>query len=459
MIAILRSFLLSFLLVAGFCAPALAQRVALVVGNSGYRHAPPLANPARDAELMAGALENAGFQVTRLIDADLAALKRAMLDFGRQLRDSEVEAGLFYYAGHGAQVKGENYLIPVSANIASEDEIDLEAVNINDFLAVMNSSKSRVNIVILDACRDNPFATASRGGPRGLAPVDAPKGTYIAYATSPGAVALDGAGDNSPYTTALAAAMREPGLPIERVFKNARAQVLAATDDRQLPWETSSITGEFFFHPGPATTAAKPKPEAKASDSIYQSLLLKDSPEKKPPEAGSGSDVLASLRLRESPRIEAPRWSGEVCSGPDGSSGDATSCVSSVLEPQFGNRYGPANLFDGNPATAWVEGAADDGLGEAIVLRFDEPRTVSRLSVMNGYNKNRDIYAKNNRVQTLKLTDSAGRRFSAALNDSGDWQTLTLPGDVKIEWLSLAIGSVYRGVKYRDTAISEIRVQ
>lgn len=456
--AIFRSFLLCCLLLAGLGTPALAQRVALVVGNSAYQHAPPLTNPARDAELMAGALEDAGFHVTRLIDADLETLKRAMLSFGRQLRDGDVEAGLFYYAGHGAQVRGENYLIPVSANIASEDEIDLEAINVNDFLSVMNSSKSRVNIVILDACRDNPFATSSRGGPRGLAPVDAPKGTYIAYATSPGSVALDGSGDNSPYTTALAAAMREKGLPIERVFKNARARVLAATGERQLPWETSSITGEFYFHPADAASAPAARPEAKDSNSIYQSLQLKIPPEKKPSRPlGDVSKLLSSLTER--PRVDAPHWPGEVCSGASGNSNLATPCVSSVLEPQFGNRYGPGNLFDGDPSTAWVEGAADDGLGEAIVLRFDGARTVSRISIMNGYNKNRDIYAKNNRVRTLKLTDSAGRRFEASISDSGDWQTLNLPGDVKIEWLSLAIGSVYPGVKYRDTAISEIRVQ
>lgn len=244
------------------------SRVALVIGNSNYENIQSLANPQNDARLMAETLAEAGFEVRQLVDANYREMKKELLEFGRILRNSDVEAGLIYYAGHGVQVRGENYLIPVNATLADEDEVDLEGINVNDFLRVMNSSNSPVNIVVLDACRNNPFKGAFRSATRGLAPVDAPMGTLIAYATSPGQVALDGAADNSPYTAALSRAIVEsPGEPIESVFKRARRDVLSETGDKQVPWEVSSITGDFYFYPedeeAPAST---PAPAISTSD-------------------------------------------------------------------------------------------------------------------------------------------------------------------------------------------------
>ncbi len=175
-------------------------------------------------------------------------MKQAMLDFGRKLREG-VDASVFYYAGHGVQSHGVNYLIPVDAKIADEAELDLQAVDVNAFLEVMEGSSSKVNIVILDACRNNPFVTASRSGTRGLAMVSAPRGTYIAYSTAPGQVAQDGADGHSPYTEALAAAIQRPGLQLEDTFKVARRAVLKQTADKQIPWESSSIVGDFYFRP------------------------------------------------------------------------------------------------------------------------------------------------------------------------------------------------------------------
>ncbi len=223
-----------------------AKRVALVIGNSAYEHTSPLRNPVNDANLMAVSLTEAGFEVTKILDADYRTIKKAMLDFGRSLRNSP-EAGLFYFAGHGIQVRGKNYLVPVNAKISDEDEVDLEAIDVNSFLRVMDSSNSSINIVVLDACRNNPFARSFRSATRGLASVDAPKGTYVAYATAPGSVASDGRGKNSPYSVALAKAIKTRGLTIEQVFKHARRSVLEATSSKQVPWETSSITGNFFF--------------------------------------------------------------------------------------------------------------------------------------------------------------------------------------------------------------------
>jgi len=245
---------IAVLLLAGVSGALAEKRVALVIGNSAYTNIAPLKNPGRDAALMADTLEQIGFKVMRLIDGDNRTMKEAMRDFGRELRESGA-VGLFYYAGHGVQVAGENYLLPVNANVRDETEVEFEAINVNAFLQTMKRAASRINIVILDACRDNPFASSSRSASRGLARVDAPRGTYIAYATSPGHVALDGSSGNSPYTNALAQAMKVQGMTIEEVFKAARRAVLAATQEKQIPWETSSITGDFYFS-GSARDAA-----------------------------------------------------------------------------------------------------------------------------------------------------------------------------------------------------------
>lgn len=236
-------------MLAGLSPAALhaETRVALVIGNAGYA-TKPLANPARDADLMARALRSVGFDVTALVDADQAKMKASILDFGRRLRATD-SVGLFYYAGHGVQVDGENFLIPVGADIRDNEEVAINSVNLTELLRTMERASARLNIAILDACRDNPFGGTSRSGAGGLAPVTAPSGTLIAYATAPGRVALDGRDANSPYTAALAAAIPTAGIPIEEVFRITRRKVLEVTSNTQTPWEHSSLTGEFFFRP------------------------------------------------------------------------------------------------------------------------------------------------------------------------------------------------------------------
>ena len=244
---------LAAVLVALLCMirPALAeQRFALVIGNSGYR-AQRLSNPQNDATLMARTLQDLGFKVTKLIDADQRTMQRAMLRFSRQLRNSDA-VGLFYYAGHGVQVDGVNYLIPIGAMIEDESEIPVEGLSLNQMFRTMERAANRINIAILDACRNNPYASTVRGGTPGLAPVLAPSGSFIAYATAPGKVAYDGKGKNSPYTKALVEALRNPGIAIEEVFRRTRRKVLALTKGKQTPWESSSLTGVFYFKQKPA---------------------------------------------------------------------------------------------------------------------------------------------------------------------------------------------------------------
>ena len=226
-----------------------SSRVALVVGNGGYavENIPALANPVNDAQRMAKALEASGFEVQLVTDADQAAMRAAIEAFGEQLETAGGDAvGLFYYAGHGVEVRGQNYLIPIGAEIGRAVEFQTDAVPAEWVLSWMEAAGNRLNIVILDACRNNPFGK-NRGGSQGLAQMDAPSGTLIAYSAAPGQVAVDGEGENSPYTAALAGALIEPGLRVEDVFKRVRVTVENATNNKQTPWESSSLRGDFYF--------------------------------------------------------------------------------------------------------------------------------------------------------------------------------------------------------------------
>ena len=223
------------------------QRIALVIGNSAYP-TNPLANPVNDAKLISAVLRAQGFEVIEKLDVGQTAMKLAVIEFGSKLEAARGEAvALFYYAGHGIQVSGRNYLIPIDARIENESHVGVFAVSADEVLDVMAFGRNRLNIVILDACRNNPYARSFRAANRGLAMMRAPTGTLIAYSTAPGQVAIDGDGVNSPYTAALARFIREPGVAVEKMFKNVRDDVLAATQGRQTPWEASSLTGEDYY--------------------------------------------------------------------------------------------------------------------------------------------------------------------------------------------------------------------
>ncbi len=247
-------------LVLAVSEPALAaKRVALVIGNSQYKTA-PLVNPVNDAQLMTKTLKQLGFEVIETLDANQRTMKRAIRDFGKSLNEAGEDAvGLFYYAGHGVQVGGANYLIPIGAEIATEGDVDIEAVSANGILRTVDFARNNLNIIIFDACRNNPYARSFRSGTRGLAEMRAARGVLISYATAPGEVALDGDGDNSPYTAALARFMTEEGLPVEQTFKKVRIAVSRETSGLQTPWESSSLTGEFYFQE--KAQAPEPEPE------------------------------------------------------------------------------------------------------------------------------------------------------------------------------------------------------
>jgi hypothetical protein len=223
---------------------SVGKRLALVIGNGDYKSVPKLSNAINDANEITKALQVTGFTVSKYENIDLRGMQDAIREFGNKLGKNDV--GLFYFAGHGVQVKGKNYLIPVGENIKKSFEVPSSAIDADLVLATMEDAKNNLNIVVLDACR-SPFPGEGRSVGRGLATLDAAKGTLIAYSTAPGKEALDGDGKNSPYTKNLARVLQQNGLSIEQVFKQVRIAVVDETKGAQVPWENSSIMGDFYF--------------------------------------------------------------------------------------------------------------------------------------------------------------------------------------------------------------------
>ena len=260
----LRPVLHNVLLAAGIllgAQSALAEnRVALVIGQSNYRAVVPLPNPANDAKAMSQMLTASGFEVLTAADLSQNELRAKVGEFAANVAAKGPDTvALVFYAGHGLQIDGENFLVPVDIDPKRETDIPLQAVRLNDILNTLASVPSKSRILLLDSCRNNPFPDINKTAARGLAIVDAKTGapgTFMSFSTSPGAEAEDGSGGNSPYTTALLAAAKEPGLSIEDTFKRVRVAVNKATEGRQTPWDSSSLTDDFRFI-GPAVAGPK----------------------------------------------------------------------------------------------------------------------------------------------------------------------------------------------------------
>lgn len=230
------------------------RRLALVIGNATYNNA-PLANPSNDGRAMSNRLRELGFEVMEKENATRDDMVRLSREFGNRLKLGGV--GVFYYAGHGVQLNGINYLLPVDSDIQDETELQTRAYDINEMLNKMDSAKNRLNIVVLDACRNNPLVRATRSDLHGLATMQQGTGTIVAYATQPGATAADGpVGGNSLYTQQLLLALSQPGLRVEDVFKQVRMEVYRRSNGTQTPWENSSLIGEFYFNRGAGGQAA-----------------------------------------------------------------------------------------------------------------------------------------------------------------------------------------------------------
>jgi len=295
------------------------KRVALVIGNGAYTTAPALKNPPNDARDMAANLKTLGFDVSSGVNVSQREMKRLIREFGQKLKAGG--NGLFYYAGHGVQARGRNYIIPVDAVIQSEADVEDSGVDVGLVLNYMDDAQNGLNIVILDACRNNPFARSFRSSSEGLAQVDAPTGTLIAYATAPGRVAADGAGENGLYTSELLKAMRQPGLTATDMFMRVRAEVMKKTGNKQVPWEASSLVGSFYFSAAPSTGGSREQTsladistvEAEYWETIKNSSQSADYQDylKEYPQGRYAQ--LARLKLRQ---LEPPKSTGSVATSP-----------------------------------------------------------------------------------------------------------------------------------------------
>src|SRR5262245_53245656 len=267
-------------------SPAHAEnRLARGIGESAYRAVHSLPNPANDARAMTKLLTDSGFQVTTASDLSQRELNQKIGDFTAEIAAKGPDTvALVFYAGHGMQIDGENYLVPVDVDPKREADIPLQAVRLNDILNTLNSVPTKSRILLLDACRNNPFPALNGTVGRGLALVDTKTGapgTFLSYSTSPGAEAEDGQGGDSPYTTALLTAARTPGLPIEQAFKQVRVAVNKATSGRQTPWESSSLTEDFRFvaSSSPSDANASLPPVASATNASSAANVQKRSVE------------------------------------------------------------------------------------------------------------------------------------------------------------------------------------
>jgi hypothetical protein len=242
-------------------SPAFAEnRLALVIGQSAYKSVPALPNPGNDARAVTQMLTDSGFEVVSAADLSQNQMREKVSEFAGKIAAKGADTvAMIFYAGHGLQIDGENFLVPVDVDVKRESDIPMQAVRVNDILNTLTSVPSKMRFLLLDACRNNPFPELNKSVGRGLAIVDAKIGapnTFMSFSTSPGAEAEDGSGANSPYTTALLAAAKESNIPIEETFKRVRLAVNKATDGRQTPWDSSSLTEDFRFS---GTPVAGPK--------------------------------------------------------------------------------------------------------------------------------------------------------------------------------------------------------
>jgi uncharacterized caspase-like protein len=254
-----------------------SNRVALVIGNGAYQSVARLPNPSNDAADVAQALRRIGFEVIEGRDLEKRAMEDKIREFGRKLDGADI--ALFFYAGHGLQVGGRNYLLPIDTKLERAGDLNFETIEVGLVLAQMEADK-RINLVFLDACRDNPLARSlaralgarSAAIGQGLASIQSAVGTMIAYATQPDNVALDGDGRNSPFTTALLKHIATPGLEVSSLMKRVRADVVAATRDKQVPWDHSSLIGDVMLVPmtdrAPSPAAASPAAAAPAIPNV-----------------------------------------------------------------------------------------------------------------------------------------------------------------------------------------------
>ncbi len=456
-----------------------ARRVALIIGNSAYENTAPLTNPKNDADDLASALDLLGFEVIKGIDLKKGAMEQTIRRFADSLVGADL--GLFFYAGHGLQVSGENYLVPIDAKLSTASALDFEMIRLSLVQRAMEA-ETKTNIILLDACRDNPLSrnlaramgTRSSSIEKGLAQFEAGLGTLISFSTQPGNVALDGNGRNSPYTAALVKHIATPAESLISVLIRVRNEVIAETASRQIPWDQHALRQQIFLG-GKQSVAAK-EPQAVSNDAAsawgatkdttsiavlealanrYRSTVYADLAEARIKELKGQGKGQKEVKLAARSHAPAPTGAAASCDGIDG----YRVCASSALKTGGTNtsHYGPRNLLDGTSRTAWVEGAAGDGIGEWVVISWNTKQTVRGFRIANGYGKSDSLFERNASVRQLSLSFSNGEQATLALQNAPGSLDYALPKPLEATWVRIEIQAVRKGTKYPDTAISELR--
>ena len=322
-------------------ASAAEVRLALVIGNSNYRSVTKLPNPGNDARAVAEDLKSASFDVTLALDVSQADMRRAVKAFAAKIAKSGSETvALVYYAGHGVQVDGENFLVPVDARIEKEADIAGASIRLAEVMNALAAVPSKMRIVILDACRNNPFATTKSA--RGFAMVDAPNGSIVAYSTAPGTEATDGANGHSPYTEAFIEISKEPRIQIEQLFKQVRLKVNQATNGQQTPWESSSLTANFWFQPtnepAPGVEVAKARPPSSMQARVTRPVTAPTAPQAPAPQAPTPPAEPTQVATATVPQDAVPPPADQPGDAPPPNYGGPPS----PSYPPYPPNYGPA---------------------------------------------------------------------------------------------------------------------
>lgn len=443
-------------------------RSALVIGNAAYRHVPPLVNTLNDAHDIATDLRQAGFQVTEVHDADLATLIDTIDKFVKQLHQAG-GVGLLYYSGHGIQVDGRNYLAPIDVELKNKSRIKYEAFALDDAIAPMGGrGGGAINLVILDACRDNPFAASRGTSDRGLARVEAPESTLILYATKPGQTADDNPqGRNGLFTKHLRHALQRAGVNVEMAFSEVVKRVYEESGQKQYPWKEGVLLNEFQFLPGSSTAMPSEKPSstdngaevefwrtAKESNQIerYQAYLNRY------PQgiyAEAARLQIRSLTPQSQPtRPQLPPKSAASYSLSLVKSVSASSELAPQRDAQGrGYTYSPRNAMDGNPDTAWVEGVGNSS-GQWWQASFRQPVLLRAVSLVVEYKGK-----KNDRLKRVRLMFSNGLASDLVLQDTPARQRFQFNQPQTADWVRLEIQAVYPGTRFTDTPLAEVEFE
>ena len=446
-------------LIAMACLPATPavaeQRIALAIGNDLYPNLSAdrqLKKAANDANTVAGTLRSLGFEVIVGTNLGRQAMIDKLAEFTARLQPGDTAA--LFFAGHGVAIGGVNYLIPSDVPAVTEGaEARVRGASLAepDLIAELQARSVRVALLVIDACRDNPFPRAagrSIGNTRGLADAKPARGIFTLYSAGIGQTALDrlsgnDTAHNSVFTRIFAEQLKRPELHLGDLAVEVRERVaelaLKATDERGQPAPHEQTPAYY---------------DQTLGGRIY---LAGSSVATRPPElAAMPVQPLPAPAVTEraAMRPQRPSAPDEICAR----NGRETYCASSVLKPQFGNSYGPENLFSGPASSAWVEGRQGNGVGEWITVEFDGLRTVRSIVVRNGYQKSEDVFGKNNRVRHLRAVFSQGESHTLTLQDRSGSETLMLPQPVRAYWVKFIIDEVWAGNRYTDTAMTKLVV-